>query len=403
MSIEERRERLRQRTRESAEDRGKQHLGKSQLKGPLDLSLAGQEIKWLSLIHDPRNPPMFDIIPFEVRRPEYAAMKQFTGKLTNRVVGDWDYKLEISVHHKIGINQSPVLCLREMLGMKCPICDDMFEEYRKKGTADFNEKLAKALRPQWRCVYKVYDYRDESYNGFKLFDFSYMHFEEPLCERAETSEEGYVTFSDPFDGRVLEVQTTLEKIGDKNDYVKPAFINFLKRSDPYTEEDISLIPLDEMLIIPSYEEVCQIYFSSDTCQSDMEENNANPNQSQPQEAPTARRRPEPQRQEPSQPQEAPTARRRPEQQGQESSQRDAGNACGAGGNFGSDFQKFEYCQSECSDEIYNKCEKRYGEISQQRSLKNQEAPQVRRRPEPQKEENSQQQSSDSQRVVRRRR
>ena len=326
----ERRERLRQRTHESAVDRGQRGLGKG-LRLPFDLSKAvGKELVWYELTANPRELNLFDIIPWEVRSPNYALMRQFTGKPNGRIVGDWDYKLEISIHKKIGIAQSPVLCLREMFGQKCVICDDMFDEYKKRGTADFNEKVAKALQPQWRTVYVVYDYRDAKHEGFKLWDVAYKSFEEYLMTKAENDPSGLVVFSDPFDGRVIEVEGKQKKIGTF-DYVEPAGLRFLPREDPYAEEDVhNNFPLDQMLIIPTLDEVTRLYLGMDIEHENEPDNEVSSS--------------------------APQGRRRSAEQNPQPP------VCVANGVFGVDLFKHPECEQSCPEETFNACSKKNAEL-----------------------------------------
>ena len=339
ISAEERRARLRQRTQESSNDRGQRGLGRA-LKVPLDLELANQPIVWYSLTADPRVTNMIDIIPFEITNPKYQHMRQFTGKPTRMAPGDWDYKLEIPVHQRVGGSDITLLCLREAFGEPCDICNDMFEEYRKKGTAEFNEKLAKSLQPQWRCVYKVYDYRDQKHTGFKLWDMAYKSFEEYLMEKAQTSEEGLVVFSDIWDGRVLEIEGRTKQIG-KNDFIEPVSIRFLKRQEPYTEQDVLELPLDKMLIIPTPQEVCEIYYGMGNSGSDSGGDYRS--DSPPADTPPPRR-------------EAPPARRDREDP-------PAQNECMMGGVLGRDLYKWDACQDKCPDDIFQKCSIEHDRLS----------------------------------------
>ena len=336
MTMQERRERLRRRTQESSNDRGQRGLGRS-LKVPLNLDIVDGTIVWYELKTDPRVSNMIDIIPFMVSNPRYQNMRQYTGKPTGMMPGDWDYKLEIPVHKKVGGSDASVLCIREAFGEHCPICDDMFEEYAKKGTTEFNKDLAASLQPQWRCVYKVYDYRDEKHTGFKLWDMAYKSFEEYLMEKAQTSEDGLVIFSDTEDGRVLEIEGRMKKIGD-NDWVEPVSVRFLKRQEPYTEADVLVYPLDAMLIIPTHQDVCDIYY-----RMGGEDGQCQPQQ-KPQEEKAERTIP---------------SRRMPAENRQPEKPRDE---CPAGGVLGIDLYKFEYCQNECPDAIFQKCSTEHDQV-----------------------------------------
>jgi hypothetical protein len=323
MTPEEIRARLRQRTQESAADRGKRGLGRG-LRIPFDLSKTNKEVVWYELKDDPRQLNLIDIIPFVVTRPEYTHMRQFSGKPTGRMIGDWDYKLEISVHKKIGVEQAPVLCLREMFGHQCVICEDMFEEYKKRGTPGFNQKTAQALQPQWRCVYVVYDYCDDKHTGFKLWDYASKSFEEYIVKKAENDPSGLVVFADPFDGRTIEIEGEINEKFNKFIDVKSA--RFLPRLDPYSEDDINTnFPLDQMLIIPSVEEVTRMHLrmDGDFCgEMELEVEQEPVNRS--------RRRG--------------MASEVPPQ-----------NICIAGGRIGHDQFRFPQCDNGCEDSVFDKC------------------------------------------------
>jgi len=237
--------------------------------------------------------------------------------------------LEICIHKKIGVSQSPVLCLREMFGHKCAICDDMFDEYKKRGTSEFNEKTAKALQPQWRVVYVVYDYRDQKHVGFKLWDIAYKSFEEYLMTKAENDPSGLVVFSDPFDGRIIQVEGKIKKIGTK-DYVEPAGLTFLSREEPYTEEDVTgNYPLDKMLIIPTVEEVTRLYLGMDSEGADQE--------AEPSMVSSGRRR-------------------------QAAQQPIVDEMCPAGGTVGKSLFTFSECDQTCPENLFQRCSQLNAEL-----------------------------------------
>ena len=342
----DRRDRLRKRGQEAAQDRGQRNLGGSGLKVPLDLSKASARVVWYELSADPRKLNLIDIVPFEVSTPIYSQLRQFTGKPVGLTVGDMDYKLEICSHQKIGVSSFPVLCLREMFGGKCQICDDMFAEYRKKGTPEFNEKLAKSLSPQWRVIYKVFDYNDDSHTDFKLWDIAYKSFEEYLCEKAASSDDGYVAFSDPIDGKKMEIEGRVKKIGTF-DYIEPVHLRFLPRSgEPYSDDDIKAFPLDKMLIVPTYDEVTQLYYCSAA------------GDDQPSQPPTR---------ELHRPTDPPSALDRGRRREMDSPRTELRNLCVGGGAIGKDLHKFPECQDTCAQEVFDRCQNEYDRLQQPKS------------------------------------
>jgi hypothetical protein len=254
VSAAERREALRKRTKKGVNERGQKGLGR---KSVLDYSKAGDRKIVKYDIKSGKETNYIDILPFEITQDWYKDLRSISGTTIGLEVGFTDYKLEIPVHRNVGENNDVFLCLKLAFGKKCPICDEMYEEWDKDDD-DQDAKKIQDLKPSWRCFYNVYDY-DGGGEPIQLWsDFSYYLFEEALQEAMETEEDGVVTFSDLEMGSSIEFKGREKKIG-KNKFIETHSISFKKR-DEYPESILKqTLPLDAMLIIPTYEQVAKAH------------------------------------------------------------------------------------------------------------------------------------------------
>ena len=201
---------------------------------------------------------LIDIIPFEITMPWYKDLRQQNGNLVGLGPGDWDYKMELPIHNRVGPNNASILCLREAFGGKCLICDDMFDAYRLK-TED-GKKKGKELQTQWRVFYNVYDY-DNNDAGEHAWDYSWHLFEKFLMEKALTDPMG-MDFWYPADGFSVEFKGREKALGS-NSFIEAYDIGFVKR-EAYKDSIVKqTIPWDQLLIIPTAQEVERVYLGLD--------------------------------------------------------------------------------------------------------------------------------------------
>ena len=125
-AAEIRRDKLRNRQKQSVETRDQKGLGRKSVldwgkftgKKPMNYQeTSGKELN------------VIDFLPFVITQEWYKNLRTFSGLTTNLDVGDWDYKLELPVHQRVGENNDHIVCRRLAFGEKCPRCEDMFEEY----------------------------------------------------------------------------------------------------------------------------------------------------------------------------------------------------------------------------------------------------------------------------------
>lgn len=251
---EERKAKLRNRTRQGVDDRGQTGLGK---KNVLDLSKGRSPMVMCKYEAEKGKSRVIDILPFIISMPWYKDLRAKSGRPTGLDIGDWDYKLEIPVHKGVGPENEIVLCRQQAFGKRCPLCEDLFSEW-EKDEEDQDEEKIKQLKSSWRCFYNVYDY-DSDHSGVELMgDVSYFLFEDMLIEAMETDNEGLATFWDLDDGKSVRFKTREKKLG-KNTFHEAHSIEFVAR-DPYDETILQEThPLDKMLRILSYDEIAEIY------------------------------------------------------------------------------------------------------------------------------------------------
>ena len=255
---EERIEKLKNRTKRSAQERDQKGLGR---KSVIDLSKANGIVHQFGIEVEKGKTGLIDLLPFVITQPWYKDLRMKSGTLTGLDIGDWDYKLEIPVHSNVGDDNDKFLCLQQAFGCKCPLCEELYAEWGKPD-AEQDERKIKSLKSSWRCFYNVYDYNGETDKICLGFDISYRLFEEALQEATDSDPDGLSTFWDLIEGRSIEYKTR-EKRFEKSPFYEAHSIKFLAR-DRYDESILEKVhPLDAMLIIPTYEQVKCAYFGID--------------------------------------------------------------------------------------------------------------------------------------------
>lgn len=228
-------------------------------------------------------------------------------------VGVPSYKLEYWVHRFVGASKSSFLCLTKMYGKPCPICEER-EELMRDPT--ISQKEIDALKPKSRFFYNVLDKTSD--NPIQIFDESHFLFQKELLVAAGSGGR-VVIFADIELGKIIEF-IALEKRSDKGKFTEYRQFTFLDRK-PYDERIYrQTYVLDDLLVIPTYEDVRDAYLNIDS----SEEHKIN-NQEQVKEI-------------------------KPNPFSQEML------VCPSGHNFGVDFEKSRDCFT-CPGELYKNCQK----------------------------------------------
>lgn len=190
-----------------------------------------------------------DIIPYIVSTDKHP------GKVRP---GYPDYVLDVWVHRFVGASKSTFLCLQQMYGKPCPICE---ERERMKNDPTLPEDEYKKLFPKRRGIYNIINVDlPEREQKVLLFEEVFPWFEASMLEVVKYKNE--FTFWDIEEGKTIEFMLTEKKtpMGVSNTYGQ---FNFLPRQ-PYMESAYdAAYKLDDLLVIPSYEEVRAAFLSLD--------------------------------------------------------------------------------------------------------------------------------------------
>jgi hypothetical protein len=265
--------------------------------------------------------------------------------------GEYDYVLDVWVHRFVGASKGTFLCLSKMYGKPCPICEERERLERDPGST---KKEIDSLKPKHRCIYNVINTDlPEREQKVQLFDESHYLFEDKLLTIMKVKNE--FTFWDYEDGKNIEFMAS-EKTspeGKHNDYGQFYFLN----RKPYPESICKeAFPLDEMLNIPTYDEVKIAFLSLDS-----EEFEGEPER--PREPETKERDIRDDIREETKDIYADSPRRERVRRDPEPE-----NECPFGHVFGEDNEKFikeRHC-TKCDQEVWNKCAALFDKINAKR-------------------------------------
>jgi len=176
--------------------------------------------------------------------------------------GDPTYTVGVYVHKNIGPNNDRYICLARTYGQPCPIC-----EYRNElgRDPDADEELVKSLRTSKYMSYLYYIWdRDAEAKGVVIYEISGYFFERELQAQAKSARGGgYIPFMSPLagsgGGRDIAFKVTMA--GTNQDWTG---VKFEERQHSIPDHILNqaIVPLDELLHVPSYEEVYEAFYGS---------------------------------------------------------------------------------------------------------------------------------------------
>jgi hypothetical protein len=246
--------------------------------------------------------------------------------------GEPSYCFEFFIYTDVGAGQGPIICLSKTFGLPDPIAEDRARKQRD-GAED---SIIKALLPNTsaRVLYNVIcsDNKEEEMKGVQVFHTSSYLMEDYLREMAKGSVrpgmEGIdplVNFTDPVEGKSIKFKR--EGKVEKTKFILHQFIDRPKGFIIPDSDLEKVFILDELIHIPTYEEVAEYYYGKG--QSMPSERSLGGTQTPPGEEPTRRSRYDTQA-------DVPNEIAKPVQERSESSS----NPCPAGHVFGQDANKF---------------------------------------------------------------
>lgn len=193
-----------------------------------------------------------NIIPYVIKTKNHPLVKSGEAE-----IGEKDYVLDFFTHRNVGPGEKTVICLKNTFGKPCPICEQA-SALRKAG----KEKEANALKPSRRVVYNVEDLKEPGV--LKVFETSHYLFEKELIEEARDDDEGgFIDFADEEEGK--EIKFRASKVTKNGmEFTEFKSFGFEDRDEPLDSDLLeSAISFDELLTVPTYEEVEKILYGED--------------------------------------------------------------------------------------------------------------------------------------------
>ena len=209
-----------------------------------------------------------NIIPYVIKSKNHPLVKR--GEFE---IGDTDYVMDYWVHRSVGLSEANVICLKETYGKPCPICEQS-ALLAKEG----KDKEAKDLKPKRRVIYNIQDLKEP--DKLKVFEASHNLFEKELIDEARDDEEGgFVDFADVEDGKEVKFRASETSFG-KIKYMEFKSFGFEDRDEPIPDELVeSAISFDEIMNVPTYEEVEKILYGQEDEDSDEDDYDETPKKS----------------------------------------------------------------------------------------------------------------------------
>lgn len=194
---------------------------------------------------------VIDIIPY-IAGPNHPTLKE----------GEVGFLLDFYVHSGIGPNEDRFVCLSRTYNKPCPICEDQRKK-RREGTLS-DEELAK-LNPQRRTLYNiiVWDNDKEIEKGVQLWDVSQRYMDRELAIRSRNSRTGeFINYAHPDKDIGKSIYFVRKGMGQYNtEFLGHSFVD---REESISDEHLAqALPLDQVIHIPTYEEVYRAHFGEE--------------------------------------------------------------------------------------------------------------------------------------------
>ena len=225
-----------------------------------------------------------DVTFFKVTKEEVRRMDFIPYLVKGEANPEWPkgslaYERTYYVHKNVGAGKETFVCAAKTAGKRCFICEHRTELAKDP---DQDEKLIKSFLPKERQLFNVIDVEDRE-SGVQLWDYSYHLFGKKLDTEVKNSDddEEYEFFSDLENGLTLRVSFEEDSFGGGRPFYTAASIGFKKRDKNYTEEILEEThDLDDIIIIPKYEELKAAFLMLDE-DEDSEPENAEPRREKP--------------------------------------------------------------------------------------------------------------------------
>ncbi len=193
------------------------------------------------------------ILPYKVKTDNDPKAKK----------GEENYVLEYYVHRDIGINKDQFVCLNRTYGKPCPICEEI--DRLKKEDDEDSEDLIKKYNASKKASYNVLDCLSENPAEVKIFNASFAYFEKELLDEVIDPEtDDLICFADVSENGYYVKFKATEETYQRSKYPKYKNFTFEKRGKAIPKRILEkVLSLDELLIIPTYEQVKAAFMGAD--------------------------------------------------------------------------------------------------------------------------------------------
>jgi hypothetical protein len=197
-------------------------------------------------------PHILDIIPFH-------AGPNFPTKVSKPIKeGGWAYVLDLAVHKKVGPGKMTVVCPAKNYGNRCPVCEEV-ERLALSGLE--YEDIPISLKRQCSYNVLVMDDAETESKGIQVWDVSHKYSEKAISALAiDARTGGYIPFAstDHNFGRSLAFDVGKDK------YKTISGHRFEPRDYDIPPEILAeAFPLDTMIKIWTYDELCKILYGEE--------------------------------------------------------------------------------------------------------------------------------------------
>lgn len=184
--------------------------------------------------------------------------------------GEPTYGLELYVHPSVGPGERTFICLQTTYDRPCPICEHK-KQLIESGAPEEEWSPLKAKR---RMVYNVlvYDTPQELQKGIQIWEVAWWFSERHFIKLAEVPmRDGTIkkiSFADPWEGKSI----AFERAGTGANNTQYLGHKFVDRAEPLPENILEKAHcLDELIHIPTYEEVYQAHWGKSVEEDNEEE------------------------------------------------------------------------------------------------------------------------------------
>lgn len=187
----------------------------------------------------------FDMLPYIVGKKHPTADK-----------GKYDYMLDVFLHQNVGVDNAQYICLKEMFGKDCPICD--YRSQLQQDGEDDKDKLKK-LKAKHFGLYNIIcrDSSEQENKGVQLLFINTWNMEDRLRELSDSDSGEPILYPNVEEGKTISFKRT----GMGKDNTRYTAHAFLEREKKISEKILDkTFTLDECIVIPTEAEVEKAFF-----------------------------------------------------------------------------------------------------------------------------------------------